>query len=78
MAPPAVRRLRQHRNDLLSAARLRKLFWRGVWSFAVTAWIWVLLLNATADIIQWLKIFGSMLAAYAISLFRPGEEEPRY
>jgi cardiolipin synthase len=78
LSPPAIRRLGKHRNDLLYAARLRKLFWRGVWSFILTAWIWVLLRNATADFIQWLKIFGSMLVAYAFSLFRPGEEEPRY
>jgi hypothetical protein len=52
MAPPAIRLLGQRRNDLLSAARLRKLFWRGVWSFILTAWIWVLLLNATADFIH--------------------------
>jgi hypothetical protein len=78
LSPSAIRRLGKHRNDLLYAARLRKLFWRGVWSFILTAWIWVLLLNATADFIQWLKIFGSMLVAYAFSLFRPVEEEPRY
>jgi len=78
MAPPAIRRLGQHRNNLLSAARLRKLFWRGVWGFILRAWIWVLLFNATADLSQWLRIFGAMLAAYAFSLFRPVEEEPRY
>jgi cardiolipin synthase len=60
------------------AARLRKFFWRGVLGVFLTAWIWVLLLNARADLKQWLLIFGSMLASYAFSVFRPGEEEPQY
>ncbi len=75
---PAIRRLGQHRKDLRSSARLRKLFWRAVWGSLLTAWVWVLLLNARAGLKQWVLIFGSMLAAYVFSLFRPGAEEPQY
>lgn len=53
------------------------MFWRGVWSFILTAWIWVLLLNAQAGFKQWLLIFGSILVAFVFSLFRPRAEEPR-
>jgi cardiolipin synthase len=75
---PAVDRRGQQRRELRFAARLRKIFWRAVWGFVLTAWVWVLLLKASASLGQWALIFGSMLAAYVFYLFRPGAEEPRY